>query len=84
MLRWGGRLVLLAAGLVFAASALVMVLLMLAWWVARVAWLKLTGRPVVPFVVRVAPRDAFRRAWPQRTGARADDRVVDVEARPLP
>lgn len=78
--RWGSRLALLAVGLVFAASALVVLLLTLAWWAARIAWLKLTGRPVMPFVVRVQPRSAFRRAWQPRD----DERVVDVEARPLP
>lgn len=78
--RWGSRLALLAVALVFAASALVVILLTLAWWAARVAWLKLTGRPAVPFVMRVQPRNAFRGAWQPR----GDERVVDVQARPLP
>ena len=50
------RLVLLAAGLVFAASLALMVLVLLAIWGLRMLWARLTGQPVTPFVMRVDPR----------------------------
>lgn len=86
------RLVLLAAGLVFAASLAVMFLAVLGFWLLRAAWARLTGRPVMPFVMRVDPRSGFamyrRAAEPaptRRTGtaplARVAD-VTDVEPKP--
>lgn len=91
------RLVLLAAGLVFAASLAVVFVFLLAIWGLRAAWAKLTGRPVMPFIMRMGPGRAFedmmRRARPfepSRT-PRADAvdgmrrgiaDVTDVEARP--
>jgi hypothetical protein len=69
------RILLVAAGLVFAASVLVVFVLLLALWSLRALWARLTGRPVTPFVMRMGPRDAFdemmRRAGPSRT-PRAD------------
>jgi hypothetical protein len=56
------RLVLLLVGLVFAASVAAAALLGLAFWGARAAWARVTGRPVSPFIVRFDPRGAFRRA----------------------
>jgi hypothetical protein len=53
------RLVLLAAGLVFAASLLFVAVLLLALWGLRAVWARLTGQPVVPFVMRVDPRTGF-------------------------
>jgi hypothetical protein len=57
------RIVLLAAGLVFAASLAVAAVLMLAVWGVRAAWAKLTGRPVSPFIMRVDPRGGFQRMY---------------------
>ena len=88
------RLFLLAAGLLFAASLALAALLMLAVWTVRAAWAKLTGKPVVPFVVRIDPRAGFEqmyrrgategsrtpRADSVRRGRPAGD-VTDVEAR---
>jgi hypothetical protein len=87
------RLFLVAAGLLFAASMAIAAVLMLAVWGVRAVWGKLTGRPVMPFVVRIDPRGGFermyRRARPGspasranavRPGQRIDD-VVDVEPR---
>jgi hypothetical protein len=71
------RLILLAAGLVLAASVLAMSVLLLALWGARVVWFKLTGRPTTPFVMRFGPREAFRRA----SRAPSDGEVIEVEAR---
>lgn len=53
------RILLVAAGLVFAASVLVVFVLLLALWSLRALWARLTGRPVTPFVMRMGPRDAF-------------------------
>lgn len=57
------RLVLLAAGLVFAASLALMVLVLLAFWGLRTVWARLTGQPVTPFVMRVDPRGGFNRMY---------------------
>ena len=90
------RLVLLAAGLLFAASLLVVaILFMLAWGLSAV-WTRLTGRPVMPFVMRVHPREGFsqvfraRQGTPRTGGSRGPEApqrreqpadVVDVEAK---
>lgn len=84
------RLVFLAVGIVFALSLLVAVLLLLAFWLLRAGWAKLTGRPVMPFIMRVDPRAGFARfrdagarpAAAQREASLHD--VTDVEARDIP
>ena len=62
------RTLLVLAGLVVAASFLVLFVLLLAFWGLRAAWARLTGRPAQPFVVRFGPRRGFeefvRRAQP--------------------
>ena len=73
------RLGLFAIGLVFAATILVVSVLLLALWGVRALWFKLTGRPVAPFVMRYKARDAFRGAY--RTAPSQD--VIDVEAKRL-
>ena len=91
------RLLLIAAGLVFAVSAAAAGVLMLAIWGLRAGWARLTGRPVVPFIVRLDPRGGFeqmvrraRAASGSRTpradaapaGRREIGDVTDVEPRP--
>jgi hypothetical protein len=80
------RLVLLAAGLVFAASLAVVVALALAAWGVQYAWARLTGRAVSPFVVHVRARRGFdnmaRRSAAVRPAAREIGDVIDVEAKP--
>lgn len=81
------RLVLILAGLIFAASLLVVMIVLLLAWGIRSVWGKLTGRPLVPFAMRMNPRagfdQVFRRA--QQNGAEAKlprldlDDVTDVE-----
>jgi hypothetical protein len=86
ILRLCLRLGLFAVGLVFAASVMVMFMLLLAVWGARMLWLRLTGRPVAPFVMHFGPGDAFRRAYRAPEGAYrapAGGDVVEVEARRL-
>lgn len=57
------RLVLLVAGLLFAASLALAVLVLLAFWGLRMVWARLTGQPVTPFVMRVDPRGGFNRMY---------------------
>jgi hypothetical protein len=64
------RLFLLAAGVIFAASLAVAFVLMLGVWGVRAAWAKLTGRPVVPFIVRIDPRGGFERMYRRASASR--------------
>jgi hypothetical protein len=83
ILRLTLRLLLLGMGLVFAASLLFVLLVFAVAWVLRAVWAKLTGQPVLPWVMRVDPRAGFSR-FTQRPGARgaaAQGDVVDVEVR---
>jgi hypothetical protein len=57
------RLVLLSAGLVFAASLVVVATALLALWGVRYLWARLTGKPVAPMVFRVDPRAGFGRVY---------------------
>lgn len=70
------RLVAVLAGLVFAASLAVALVLLLAVWGLRAAWARLTGRPLAPFVVRIDPLGGFnrmvRRSGPPGRTPRAD------------
>ena len=88
------RIVLVLAGLVVGASAIVVFVLLLAFWGVRAGWAKLTGRPVTPFVGGMHPFGGFeemmRRTQASRT-PRADSvvqhrprpaDVTDVEPRP--
>lgn len=79
------RVLLVAAGLVFAASLLVVFLLLLALWSLRALWARLTGRPVTPFVMRMGPRAAFEEAM-RRAQAQAPSRTprADAAAGPRP
>jgi hypothetical protein len=67
---------------------------MLGAWSVRAAWAKLTGRPVMPFIVRIDPRRGFQqmyrradegsrtpRADSVRAGRNIGD-VTDVEPKP--
>jgi hypothetical protein len=89
------RLFLLAGGLLLAASLGVAFVLMVTVWGVRSAWGKLTGRPVMPFMMRIDPRAGFDRMYrapvqsqhsrtPRadavQTKARPGD-ITDVEAR---
>ena len=65
------RLVLLAAGLVFAASMVLAVVLIAVVWSLRYAWARLTGRPVAPFVMHINPRAGFGRVYRPGPGGMA-------------
>ena len=55
LVRFALRLLLVGVALVFAASLLVVVMLLASAWGARALWARLTGRPVTPWVMRVDP-----------------------------
>src|SRR5688572_31482265 len=75
------RLIFVAAGLLFAASLALAFMLMLSVWVARAAWAKLTGRPVMPFIIRIDPRAGFDRMYRGAERGRAAPRSSAVRAR---
>jgi hypothetical protein len=66
------RLVLLAAGLVFAASLLLVALLFFALWILHAVWARLSGRTVQPFVWRMASRPGFGSVFRPRAGAASE------------
>ena len=89
------RVFLLLGGLLFAASLAVAFVLMAAVWGVRVVWARLTGRPVMPFIMRMGPRAGFDRMYRRpassqnsrtpradavQPGARPGD-ITDVEPR---
>ena len=90
------RLVLLVAGLVFAASLLFAAVLFMLLWGLRALWARITGQPVAPFIMRVDPRTGFgqvfrgRAGMPQSgepprdvpVGRRSLPDIEDVEAKP--
>jgi hypothetical protein len=86
VLKFFVRLLLVAAGLVFAASLLIVMVGLLALWGVRAVWCKLTGRPINPFVMRMGPRAGFDRFYQpnaaQKMRSRNDD-VTDVEVKDL-
>lgn len=80
------RIGLLLVGLVFVASLFVAAGLLLAVWLLRALWAKLTGRPVQPWVFQVnrqAMWNRFYRAPGQAQGAgrsaRNDADVIDAD-----
>lgn len=72
------RLVLLAAGLVFALCLLVAATALLAVWGVRMGWARLTGRPVTPFIFRMDPRAGFGRVYRGAGGGRASPQEESV------
>jgi hypothetical protein len=67
------RVLLLAVGLVAAAVVTVVFLLVLTGWLLRAGWARLTGRPVMPFGMRMGPRGVFEemmRRAPQPAASR--------------
>ncbi len=53
------RVLLVIAGLIFAASLMVAMLVLMLVWALRALWFKLTGRTVTPFAMRINPRSGF-------------------------
>lgn len=74
------RVLLVAAGLVFAASLLVVFVLLLALWSLGALWARLTGRPVTPFTMRMGPRAAFDEAMRRAQSPAAASRTPRADA----
>jgi hypothetical protein len=87
------RVFLLLGGLLFAISLGAAFAVMTAIWGVRSVWARLTGRPVMPFMMRIDPRAGFDRMYRRphqgsrtpradavQPGARPGD-ISDVEAR---
>lgn len=82
------RLLLIVAGLIFAASLMIVMLALLIVWSVRALWCKLNRRPVLPFAMRMNPRSGFDQVFRQaqrgegaqaRQPRRSLDDVTDVE-----
>ena len=84
LIRWIIRGVLFAAGLIFAASLLVLVLAFALLRGLRAAWARLIGQPVTPWVMRMNPRDGWRKVYraghsnAAQTSPRKRDTLKDV------
>lgn len=86
VLRFLFRALLLAFGLIFAASLAVAFVLLLGVWSVRSVWARLTGKAVQPFVMRMNPREGFghvfRAGQPRTAGQpRAAADVTDVQVK---
>lgn len=81
------RVVLLLAGLVFMASLLAVGLLVLALWLLRALWAKLTGQPISPWTFQVnrpATWQRFYRSPASGAPTRRDDgNVIDAEVKEI-
>jgi hypothetical protein len=82
------RFVFVVAGLIFAASLMVAMLVLLIVWSIRAVWRKLTGQPAMPFVMQMNPRAGFEQVFRQgqqqtnvsaKPSRRVLDDVTDVE-----
>ena len=74
------RAVLLAAGLVVAALAACLFLILLALWGAGALWGKLTGRPVARFTTRMGPRSVFEEMMRRAPRPREESRTPRADA----
>jgi hypothetical protein len=78
------RVFLVAAGALLAASLAAAFVLMAVVWGARSAWAKLTGRPVMPFMMRIDPRAGFDRMYRRPHSSSRTPRADAVQARVRP
>ena len=58
-IRWTLRLVVVAAGVVFFLSLLAAAAVLALVWGVRALWARLTGRPVMPWAMRMNPREGW-------------------------
>lgn len=73
------RLLFVAAGLVFAASLLFAMLVLLGYWLVRAGWARLTGRPITPWRMRMDPRAGWSRFY--QAGEQAAGRAASRQQR---
>jgi hypothetical protein len=74
------RAVLLVAGVFFALALACFFVVLLFAWALRAAWYKLTGRPVMPFAMRMGPRSAFEEMRRRAQQAQADSRTPRADS----
>jgi hypothetical protein len=78
------RALLLMMGLVFFLSVLAVALVLMAVWLLRALWARLTGRPVRPWTFKVVRRAQWERFYRTGRPGRADDAdVIDVASRQI-
>ena len=58
-IRWTLRLVVVAMGALFFLSLLAAAAVLALVWGARAVWARLTGRPVMPWAMRMNPREGW-------------------------
>lgn len=90
ILRTMVRVVVLLAGLVFVASALTVALFVLAVWLVRALWARLTGQPVQAWTFQVNRRAVWGRFYRAPKHDRSsppstsdDANVIDVEPKQI-
>ena len=90
MFKFLSRVILFAAGLVFAASLLLALVLVAMLWALRAGWARITGKPVAPWVMRVNPRAGWQQVYRGGQGAKSEPQarrrdtlqdVTDVEVK---
>ena len=81
--RWFIRAVLVVAGLVMFLSLLAAMLVLALAWGLRALWARLTGRPVMPWTLRVDPRTGWRTVYrsTERWSAARPPPAADTPAR---
>lgn len=67
MTRWMVRIVMLAIGAVFFLSLLAVACVLAAVWAVRMLWAKLTGQPVIPWVMPMRAASSWASMY-QRSG----------------
>ncbi len=72
------RALLLVVGLVFAASLLIVMVVLLILWSLRAVWCKLTGQPINPFIMRMNPRAGFDHFYQSNPAPKTWSRNVDA------
>lgn len=81
------RVVLVLAGLVFAASLLTAALFVLAVWLVRALWARLTGQPVQAWTFQVNRQAMWSRFYrppgPAHKPQRDDSNVIDVKPKEI-
>ena len=58
-IRWTLRLVVLAMGVFFFLGLLVLAAVLVLVWSVRALWARLTGRPVMPWAMRMSPHEGW-------------------------
>lgn len=92
VVRWTLRLLVVALGLVVFLSLLCAAALLAVVWSLRAVWARVTGRPVMPWAMRMDPRTGWSTVyrstarWSARSAAAGtnDEPAPAVRARELP